>query len=599
MKSEKRLKLSAAAFASVGLYLLLALRYPLGPSLADPRASWASMVEATWLSAVFHLLIYLGLILLYLFVLHLLTPSNVERETQRRERSNVVDLIASIAGGYPDGHTLIPWLGRGSPVRGLSPRSGLRKTSRGLESPAITEQDSTESKGSPRRPIHLVLITWLACSGVLMFLAPAGESHDIFDYLFRGRMMTEYQANPLVDVPEDFSLSTPYSRYLAWRKYVDTYGPVWEASSAAVSSAVHQVADWLGWYQDTPVCPHSPESCRLLIVYLTGYRLLAIGLTGLSGWLIFNMVGRSQASLAPLALAAWLLNPITLMASAVGGHNDALMLVLVLSGWWLLQRQRPFWGILAIILAAHVKLTALIWLPACALWILWRWGWARALKIGLANLASGLALSWLLYAPFGGWGTLSRMLYERSEFFANSIWRVLNYLLHYRWGWSTESAHQLSTNLPNLLFVAGALIVPLWTFNFRPQRWRSASIVATVEADQKLWRALTAVSMLYLLVGSFWFQHWYVLWALAPAVLSPDSRFTRSMLPWLAFGALSSNAAMSFLLATALENAPRILSYTTVVAIIWGPLLVALSLDAFGKQRRKRRFALRFQEPYG
>jgi len=34
-----------------------------------------------------------------------------------------------------------------------------------------------------------------------MFLAPAGESHDIFDYLFRGRMMTEYQANPLVDVP--------------------------------------------------------------------------------------------------------------------------------------------------------------------------------------------------------------------------------------------------------------------------------------------------------------------------------------------------------------------------------------------------------------
>ena len=327
MKPEKLLKLGGVTFASFGLYLLLAIQYPLGPSLDDPRANWASMVEPTLLNAAYHL-----------------TPFDVEREA------------------------LIPRLSKGSPMRGLSPLCGLRKISRGLESPAIAEQDLSKSEHLSHRLIQLILIAWLACSIVLMFMAPAGESHDIFDYLFRGRLITEYQANPLVDVPDDFDLSTPYSRYLAWRKYVDTYGPVWEASSAAVSWSVHHVAEWLGWWDDEASgCSKSLESCRLLIVYITGYRLLAIILTGISGWLIYNMVRHRQAALAPLALVAWLLNPLTLLVTAVGGHNDAVMLMLVLLCWWLLQRGHPFLAVLALILAAHVKLTALIWLPACAL----------------------------------------------------------------------------------------------------------------------------------------------------------------------------------------------------------------------------------------
>jgi len=534
MKPGKIFRLGIIATASLVLYLLLALQYPLGPSLDDPRANWADMVEPTWLNAAYHLLIYLGLILLYLIALRLMTPSDAEREA------------------------------------------------------------------SPRRLIYIILAAWLACSIVLMFVAPAGESHDIFDYLFRGRMMTEYQANPLVDVPEDFDLSTPFSRYLAWRKYVDTYGPVWEASSAAVSSSVRQAAEWLGWWDEqAPVCPKSPESCRLLILYLTGYRLLAIGLTGLSGWLIFSMVRQERYSLAPLALGAWLLNPLTLVASAVGGHNDAVMLVLVLFCWWLLQRQRPFLAILALIVAAHVKLTALIWMPACALWIVWRWGWGRALKIGLASVISGLALSWLLYVPFDGWGSLPRMLDERSRFLANSGWRILYHLLDDQWGWLRQNARRLSTNLSNWLFAAGALMLPLWAFNFRPRRWRNNAPLEKVEAERRLWRTLTAVSMIYLLVGTFWFQHWYVLWVLAPAVLIPDHRFTRSTLPWLVFGALSSNAAMSFLLATVLESAPRIVSSIPVVVIIWGPLLIASSVQRLGKQIKQRKFALRFQRPYG
>jgi hypothetical protein len=73
-----------------------------------------------------------------------------------------------------------------------------------------------------------------------MMVAPAGESHDIFDYIFRGRMMTEYQSNPLAEVPAEFDLSTPYARYVAWRKHVDTYGPYGNLQCCCGVTAVRQ-----------------------------------------------------------------------------------------------------------------------------------------------------------------------------------------------------------------------------------------------------------------------------------------------------------------------------------------------------------------------
>ena len=529
MRSGKGLKLGILSLASFILWLLLAKQYPLAPSLDEPRATWASMAGATWSNAIYHLLIYIGLFLIYVLVLRILPTSDPEDKLVKRRQN---------------------WL---------------------------------------------IILTWLVFSGVLLFAAPAGESHDIFDYLFRGRMITEYNANPLVDIPDDFDLSTPFTRYLAWRKYVDTYGPVWEFSSAAIANGVHYVTDKFGWWDENyPVCPKSPESCRLLIVYITSYRLLEIALTGISGWLIYRIVENTHSQLAPMALAAWLLNPLTLISTAVGGHNDAVMLVFVILSWWLLQRRRPILALLALIVGAHVKLTALIWLPTSALWIIWRWGWRRTLKICLISVTIGVVISWLFYMPFGGWQTLPQMLSERSKFLANSFWRILYHQLNYRWNWSLENARQLSTILPSVLASAGAFIVPLWMFNFRPKRWRR---VETVDPNQEviLWHTLTAVSMLYLLVGSFWFQHWYILWALAPTVLMPNSHLTRSTLPWLAFGALSSNLVMSFLLVTLLKTSPRLLRYISEVSMVWGPVLIASSIYLLLQWRGKRRSVLQVQ----
>jgi len=500
---------------SLGLYLVLVMQYPLGPSLVDPRATWVTLNGGNLNWLVIHLVVYLLLTLLYWVSLKILTSRNPEENILHPERTN------------------------------------------------------------KKRWIYGVIITsWLIFSAVMMTSASAGESHDIFDYIFRGRMMVEFNANPLSEIPMAYRTNA-FIRFVAWQKNVDTYGPLWEMASFGVSSAVHRLVDILGWdIKGLPSCPESPASCRLLITYLTGYRLLAVILSGISAALIGSMVTRTQPGLVPAALVAWLWNPLAVMSTAVGGHNDLLMIVMLLIGLWLMQRQLPFLALVALILAAHVKIVALIWIPLFGLWILYKWGWKRALYTITGSTFVGLIISWLLYLPFGGWGSLPSMLQERTQYLANSAWQIAYSWLYKELGWPKEDVMRLTTDLPTWLFITIAILLSLWFLNFRPKRWQRTDDPLDKD-DRRLWISLAWISLIYLIVGAFWFQHWYILWVLAPAALLPGSNFTRNILPYLSLGALSSNLAQGFMLAYLPEGKPRTGIYSLTYAMIWLPALIA------------------------
>ena len=306
---------------------------------------------------------------------------------------------------------------------------------------------------------------------------------------------------------------------------------------------MRHLAQYLGWWvHDLPSCPESQASCRLFMLYISGYRLIAIGLTGLCAWLITRLVKNSQPEMGSTALAAWLLNPLTLIVTAVGAHNDLWMVVLLLAAILLMQRRSPFWALMALILAMHVKLTALIWTPVFGLWILGKWGWRRTLGVGASSLLAGLVISWLLYQPFGGCSTLPRMLQERSLFFANAIWNIFNTGLT-KSGFSSSEVAPLTVNLSTVLFLTASLWVAFINFNLVPKRWKKLQFKLE---ERRFWMVLVTTSLLYLFLGAFWFQHWYFLWLIAPAALLPGSRFTFRILPWLCFGGLAANLGSKF-----------------------------------------------------
>lgn len=508
-------RLVGLGLVSVLLYALgLAARYPIQPSFQIPRATWTSQVVAAGPALTIHLAVYAGVTLAYVLACRLVW------------RHNPAPITGTAAGHLK-----------------LEPGS--------------------------RAILPVIVGGWLLASAVLLGVAPGGESHDVFDYLFRGRMWAESGGNPLADVPSQFA-KAPFYKYVAWHSHVDTYGPIWEIASGGVSVLVRLWLTASGrWSSGLPSCPASAESCEMLLTYVIGYRLLAITLAGVGGWLIYAIVRRSRPTQASVALLIWLWNPLLLVASAVGAHNDFVMLVLLLLMLWAFQRQYWVVGLLAFVLAAHVKLTVLILAPVIGLWLARRIGWRRALTRGAAVLAIAIPLSWLLYAPLGGWGTLPRMLHERSSLVANSPWQLLYQILYVNRQWPKTTVHDLTVYGPTVLFGMAALAICLARFGY----WRRALV--RVVNDYALWSTATIVTVVYLAVGSFWFQHWYVLWVLAVAALLPDSRFTRSVLPWLCLGALAANILSDLLPWLRMWQLDRTQVIAIVNGAIWLPALVA------------------------
>jgi hypothetical protein len=114
----------------------------------------------------------------------------------------------------------------------------------------------------------------------------------------------------------------PFYRYATWKEWVDAYGPLWEYASGTVARAVGAL------------------SRATLPDYILGYRLLAIAMAGLCSLFIFLIVRRETPGLVVVALVAWLWNPLVVISTALGAHNDGLMLALMLVALLCVQRER-------------------------------------------------------------------------------------------------------------------------------------------------------------------------------------------------------------------------------------------------------------------
>jgi hypothetical protein len=420
-----------------------------------------------------------------------------------------------------------------------------------------------------------VWLGWMAFAFALLFSFP-GESADIFDYLFRGRMMAEHGLSPLTTTPYEVQ-HYAFHRYVSWSQWVDAYGPMWEYASAAIA--------WLVRAQSSPdklaalasgnqVCTELPVLCVALTDYVTTYRLFALAMSAICGALIYAIVKRERDDdAARTALLGWLWNPLVLISTAIGAHNDVLMLAFVLLGVWLFQREQFLLGLLALLLAAHVKMTALVLLPVFAVWLVRRVGWVRAIAWTISALLIIMPVSWLLYAPLGGWATLPKNVFERSLLSTNSLGELAYLLLRNGFGWPRFDAQQVVARAFPLVFVVVAGVVLLgYLLQRRKGAKQSFCAFAPLREVDSFTQLSATVVMLYLLIGSYWFQPWYLVWPIALAWLRPESRLANRVLP--IFGA---SAMLAVTLSDYLRNAAQpVMPPWQISALVVGVMAVAL-----------------------
>jgi hypothetical protein len=192
-------------------------------------------------------------------------------------------------------------------------------------------------RASDRLSAKAVLLT-VAGLHLLVLLAPPLLSTDVFSYQIYARMGALYGANPYLHGPHAIALDPLYPYIGAkWVSTPTSYGPLFTALS----------------YLLTPLSIATSAFAYKALATFTS--LACVGLL----WNAARLRGVDPVR----AAALFGLNPLIVLYGVGGGHNDLLMLALVIAGVLTTLQYRPRIGGGLIVLGAAIKLTGALVLP--------------------------------------------------------------------------------------------------------------------------------------------------------------------------------------------------------------------------------------------
>ncbi len=381
-----------------------------------------------------------------------------------------------------------------------------------------------------RRGLVVILGFGLLFSAALMLVYPI-TAIDLFGYVARGRVLAIHGANPFLHPPSDFP-ADPIGPYAGgWHTLASPYGPAWE------------------WLAGAAAALGGDDLLRGLLVF-KGLVVVAYLLDALLIWAILSRLRPTQR-LAGTLLFAW--NPLVLLETAANGHNDAAMLLPVLLAVWLLADRRttiPVWrgaaALAALTLAAWVKYLPLI-LGPLALAAVWRAlpTWSARLRTLLLGGACSLGLTLALWLPmWPGWDRL-KVVEEAGRILFSPAALTVQILVQRGWEWehAARVVGQVAVGGFGLVYV---LILA--------RTGKGAQALAT--SSLSAWWA-------YLLIGGLSFRHWYPVWLLPLAALTPHPALVAGALAFSLTGELSP-------------------AYYTFGYVWWGPRLGWDGLVAIG-----------------
>ena len=371
------------------------------------------------------------------------------------------------------------------------------------------------------RGIQRLIWAVTVVAGLLLVFAPAMLSHDLFVYADYGHTLVIYHAN-LYFVPPATISHDQITQLDDWRTSTAAYGPFWLYISALIAI----------------VAGNHP------LRYIMAFRLLGLAAHLANTWLVLRILRTSGRSprIVTLGVLLYALNPLALLESCMGAHNDTIMVTFILLGILLSMRaeQRGFTYFtsyappaIAFTLAVLIKFTSIPLIlfflallarksilasPALALHHksqVWQSALFKILLAGL--LCAGLVL--LFYTPFWLGHRLTAILLSFSA--PPSAWLAENSILRAAQGWI--HLHSLSARnswmyrplvlLSNHLTwtILNLIVLPCATLFGIVRLWHSPTPHTFTLAALVTFGALLLVTP--------WFFAWYVIWLVALAAV--------------------------------------------------------------------------------
>jgi len=340
-----------------------------------------------------------------------------------------------------------------------------------------------------------------------LFAMPGLYTTDMFSYVMYSHIAGVLGINPYLVAPNWF----PEVRMLhwihpIWHNAPSIYGPAWIDMTLPLARAVATISD---------VDKVLAYKALVNVGHLLGVGCLAY---------IVHRVRPGRVHEA-VALYAW--NPLIVFEFGGNGHNDAVMVAVMLLGLALYVTSARWLGLVAVTISMLLKMTSLFLLPYYVMaWAREQASWVRFFGVGALAAVTVPVVVVAFYWPWwAGVETISPIVnWSQGPMYNNYVPDSLAFYL---------ASRQL-TQAPGTIEPATALAA------WRDTVKNVARVFFVVWCAVELWRvrgplgiagAGARVMMIFLLAVNTWVLPWYFTWPLALAIIvGPESMTAKVLL---------------------------------------------------------------------
>jgi hypothetical protein len=331
-----------------------------------------------------------------------------------------------------------------------------------------------------RRALAAVLGAGFVYAAIFLPTNPVG-AQDIYHNVFDARILWKYSDNPNAVPPSAFPNDPLFPAVVAWNDFASVYGPVWYTVSGLPYA-------FGGDDLRANVYGHK----ALTAAFLLGTALLAA--------LTAERIRRGAGVAAAVAIA-W--NPLMLFETAGNAHNDIVMVFFAVAAFYALATRQWLWIFPLLALSVATKYGLILLGPLMLVWLLRREDvprWQVFVSLGLGAVV-GLGV----YLPFFQGADTLQVIQRQSGYNTSSPSALLDALLIDRAGLNPIESSRLMKQI----------VVPIFLVLYAWQVWRvRGDLAGLVERS-------VAVLFLLMLIATWWFWPWYVLWIVPLAALLP------------------------------------------------------------------------------